>query len=397
MIVQYESPLDWIGYDKAAILNELASAKAAMLALEQIPYQRSWADELQKVQLKREVAGTSRIEGAEFTEKELDAAMRETPEQLETRSQKQAAAAVTTYRWIAQLPRDRMLDEALIFEVHRRLVTNCDDDHSAPGQLRVRDQNVTFGAPRHRGADGGDPCANAFYDFIENVRSTYREHDPLVQALAVHYHVAAMHPFLDGNGRTARALDSLMLQQTGLRDTLFIAMSNYYYEQKTGYLNALNETRAANHDLTPFLRFGLKGIESQCRRLFGEIRLQVIKALYLNTVTDLFGRLKSPRKRVISGRHVQLLRLLLEKEELTLDSLIKLTRHIFNVKNPYTALVRDLNSLIGIEAISAKRLPENEGFLISINLDWPTKITDTEFFRRAKAMPKGKVHGFLSN
>jgi hypothetical protein len=206
-----------------------------------------------------------------------------------------------------------------------------------------------------------------------------------------------MHPFLDGNGRTARALEALMLQQTGLRDTLFIAMSNYYYEQKTGYLNALNETRAANHDLTPFLRFGLKGIESQCRRLFGEIRLQVIKALYLNTVTDLFGRLKSPRKRVISGRHVQLLRLLLEKEELTLDSLIKLTRHIFNVKNPYTALVRDLNSLIGIEAISAKRLPENEGFLISINLDWPTKITDTEFFRRAKAMPKGKVHGFLSN
>ena len=46
-----------------------------MLALTQMPYQRSWADELQQIQLKREVAGTSRIEGAEFTEKELDAAM----------------------------------------------------------------------------------------------------------------------------------------------------------------------------------------------------------------------------------------------------------------------------------------------------------------------------------
>jgi len=103
MIVHYEIPRNWITYDRTAIFEELMTAKAGMLALTQIPYQRSWADELQKVQLKREVAGTSRIEGAEFTEKELDAAMRETPEQLETRSQKQAAAAVATYRWIAGL------------------------------------------------------------------------------------------------------------------------------------------------------------------------------------------------------------------------------------------------------------------------------------------------------
>ena len=38
-----------------------------------------------------------------------------------------------------------------------------------------------------------------------------------------------MHPFVDGNGRTARALEALMLQRAGLRDSSFIAMSNYYY------------------------------------------------------------------------------------------------------------------------------------------------------------------------
>ena len=69
MIARYEPPRHWIDYDQRAIFNELMAAKAAMLALTQIPYQRSWADELQKVQLKREVAGTSRIEGAEFTDK----------------------------------------------------------------------------------------------------------------------------------------------------------------------------------------------------------------------------------------------------------------------------------------------------------------------------------------
>lgn len=112
--------------------------------------------------------------------------------------------------------------------------------------------------------------------------TVFRGHDSLIQALALHYHFAAIHPFLDGNGRTARALEALMLQRTGLRDTLFIAMSNYYYyEHKVGYLNALHETGEAGHR-------------------------------------------------------------------------------------------------------------------ISIRLEWPTEITETEFFRQVKAMPKAKVHGFLS-
>jgi Fic family protein len=397
MIIRYEMPRNWIGYDPRAIMQELMKAKAAMLALTQIPYQRSWADELQRIQLKREVAGTSRIEGAEFTDRELDEAMRETPEQLETRSQKQAACAVAAYRWIAQLPGDRPVDEDLIREVHRRIVYGCDDDHCPPGQIRNRDQNVLFGAPRHRGAEGGEECVEAFSKLAEAARSHFREHDPLIQALALHYHFAAMHPFLDGNGRTARALEALMLQRTGLRDTLFIAMSNYYYEHKTGYLNALNEARAGGHDLTPFLKFGLKGIESQCHRLFAEIRLQVEKALYRNTVNELFAHLKSPRKRVMTERQVQLLNLLLARGDMRLFDLGEQSRHFYKVKNPHKTLIRDLNYLIRLQAINSQKLPDKPDFLISINLEWPTQITETEFFRRAKEMPKAKVHGFLSS
>jgi hypothetical protein len=80
-----------------SITNALAEAKASVLSLKTVPYQRRWVEALQQIELKREVAGTSRIEGAEFTERELEAAMRETPEQLLTRSQRQAHAAVQTY------------------------------------------------------------------------------------------------------------------------------------------------------------------------------------------------------------------------------------------------------------------------------------------------------------
>lgn len=402
MAIRYELPRNWIRYDVLSIINELLGAKAALLALTNIPYQRSWSDELQRIQLKREVAGTSRIEGAEFTERELDAAMSQTPGQLETRSQRQAAAAVATYRWIASLPRDLPVDGALIRETHRRIVLDCDDDHCAPGQLRGPDQNVTFGAPRHRGAEGGAQCAEAFPNLVEAVQTTFRGHDPLIQALALHYHLAAMHPFLDGNGRTARAVEALLLQRTGLRDTLFIAMSNYYYEEKTAYLTALNEVRAAGHDLTPFLKFALKGVESQCQRLFAEIRLQVAKALFRNTMTDLFGRLMSPRKRVMTERQVKILNLLLDAGELEIGDFLQLARPLYAVKNWRKAMNRDLEYLFDLGAIRYLSRERGEATLLfltrilAINLDWPTRITETEFFARAKQLPKGKVHGFLS-
>lgn len=397
MAILYELPRNWVAYNREAVLTPLTEAKAALLALTEIPYQRSWADELQSIQLKREVAGTSRIEGAEFTERELDAALQQTPAELETRSQKQAATAVATYRWIAKLPRDRKIDETLISEVHRRMVTGCDDDHCPPGRTRGRDQNVTFGTPRHRGVEGGPACDEAVRQLVLAAQTSFRKHDPLIQALALHYHFAAMHPFWDGNGRTARALEALMLQRVGLRDTLFIAMSNYYYEEKAAYLQALNDSRAGGHDLTPFLRFALHGVATQCRRLFGEIRLRVAKALYRNTMMDLFGRLQSPRKRVMSARHLQILNLLLDEGELPVRGLSKRVAPFYSLKNPGKALVRDLSYLLGLEAIVFERRGDPLEVFLKINLDWPTQITETEFFRRVKEMPKGKVYSFLSS
>ena len=41
-----------------------------------------------------------------------------------------------------------------------------------------------------------------------------------------------MHPFDDGNGRTARALEAFMLRQAGVNDMVMVSLSNYYYEHK---------------------------------------------------------------------------------------------------------------------------------------------------------------------
>ncbi|MBM3264711.1 MAG: Fic family protein [candidate division Zixibacteria bacterium] len=394
-MIPYILPENWMVYDPVAVSVPLASAKAAVLSLTTIPYQKSWFNDLQIVQLKREVAGTSRIEGAEFTEQELDAAMRESPGQLYTRSQRQAAAATKAYQWIARLPGDYPVDKKLIFELHRLLITDADDDHCPPGKLRSRDENVTFGTLRHRGVEGGPTCERAFDALCRAVKEEISDHDPLLQALAVHYHFAAMHPFLDGNGRTARALEAILLHRSGLRDIL-IAMSNYYYEEKSGYLSKLAEVRAKSHDLTAFLIFGLKGIEFQCRRVFDEIRKQVAKVLFRNLMYDLFNRLKTARKRVIAERQIKMLTLLLESDQ-TLESLLIRTAGMYgSLKNPVKAGLRDINGLILLKAVGFEKLPDN-GYRLFARLEWPAEITETEFFRRIKDMPKARTYAFLDD
>lgn len=395
-MIQYKLPQNWIYYDISAVVNGLIEAKAAVLSLTTIPYQRSWVDALQHIQLKREVAGTSKIEGADFTENELEAALKETLEQLLTRSQRQAHAAVKAYRWIAQLPDDKPINCDLICDVHRLIVTDADDDHCPPGEIRIRDQNVTFGTPIHRGVEGGEDCKNAFLKLCESVQKEFLEHDLLIQALALHYHFAAMHPFLDGNGRTARALEALMLQRAGLRDTMFIAMSNYYYDEKISYLKTLNQVGERNHDLTSFLIFGLKGITTQCQRLFQEIRRHVSKELFINVMYRLFNRLQTPKKRVIAERQIEVLKLLLEKEEIGLGELITQTKNIYepSLRTPRKALIRDLNHLIALGAITAEK-QEDDTYVIRINLEWPTTITETAFFEAVKNLPEAKTNPFL--
>lgn len=396
-VVHYEAPSQWLRYDPVGIVTELTLAKAMVLSLTSIPFQRAWSEKLQAIELKREIAGTSRIEGADFTDKELDEALGgKSPAGALTRSQRQARAAKYTYQWISALPTDRPIDAELIKEIHRHLVSGCDDDHCAPGKLRGAHQNVVFGRPRHRGIEGGDECERGFRRLICGVNQEFRRHDPLIQALALHYHLGAMHPFQDGNGRTARAVEALMLQRAQMKDALFIAMSNYYYDEKDGYLAALASVRAKDHDLTQFLKFGLQGIATQCQRLLSEIRSHVEKTLFRDIMAKMYGRLESTRKRTLARRELAILDKLLDRDVAVeyLEFYETLLREYKDLKTPIAAYVRDLNHLGSLGAISITKAEEK--YFIMARLTWATEITETEFYRRMNTLPQAKTRLVVS-
>ena len=381
----YTLPERWVFYETAAILDQLVEARTAAGVLNRLPYLQQWIAQVHEEQLRLEAAGTSRIEGAEFSDQEQEVALAsQVPPHVDlTRSQRQLRAADATYRWLRRQPTNRPVTPHFLLDIHRRMVTGCDDDHCEPGALRTTDWNVTFGTPRCRGAEGGNQCQAAFSGLCNAMAGEFRQHDRIVQALAAHYHIGAMHPFGDGNGRTSRALEAFMLRQAGVSNLVMVSLSNYYYEYKDDYLAALSESRQIGHDLTPFLRFALPAVSARCNAVAASIVDHNKRTLFRQFAQSLFGKLRSRRRRALAARQLHVLESLLDSPTLEIRNLIDRTIDEYNhLKYPDRAWVRDF---IHLREIGAITIPEKG--VITLNLDWPQELSESELLHRYENLP----------
>ncbi len=385
-VSRYALPQDWIRYDKAAVLDLLVKAKTEAGVLRQMPYLRQWIDEVHQEQLRLEASDTARIEGAEFSEREqMEAIVPEAEARTDlTRSQRQLRAAESTYRWLYSQPASRIVNSEFILEIHRRMVTGCDDDRCEPGVLRSADWNVTFGTPICRGVGGGDACRTAFDALCNAIGSEFQRHDRIIQAMATHYHIGAMHPFGDGNGRTSRALEAFMMRRADINDLVMVSLSNYYYAHKDEYLAAMFDARKLGHNLTPFLQFALPAVAQRCKTVAATILDNHKRMLFREFARSLFGRLRSPRRRVIAERQLKILDILLNAGTGPMK-VIDLTRqidvHYTNLKFSSRAQIRDIVGLLDLNAI------ELENGRIAVNLHWPQRFSESEVLERYENMP----------
>ena len=389
-VSRYQVPRQWLRYNVAAIATPLVEARTAAGVLNRMPYLHTWIEQIHEEQLRLEAVGTSRIEGAEFTQPEQDEALAAdiAPHTGLTHSQRQLRAAAETYRWLRTCPANRPITAEFVLDVHRRIVTGCDDDHCEPGAVRRPGFNVTFGSPVCRGAEGGAELSDAFDALMQAIATEFRTHDGIVQALAAHYHIGAMHPFADGNGRTARALEAFMMRKAQVNDMVMVGLSNYYYEHQEEYLAALYESRTRGHDLTPFLTFALHAVAERCNTIADEIVAHNKRTLYREFAHSLFGRLRSPRRRVLAERQLRIVDTLLDAGPLELpELLVQVREHYTSLKFPVRAMSRDLGGLLSLRAI------ELNGTMVAANLDWPQQFSESELLDLYENMPAAAYSG----
>ncbi len=86
------------------------------------------------------------------------------------------------------------------------------------------------------------------------------ELDPVLEAGITHYELVRIHPFVDGNGRTARVLASLVLLRRGFDTKRFFALDDFYNSDRPRYYEALKSVNQETLDLTGWLEYFCEGV-----------------------------------------------------------------------------------------------------------------------------------------
>lgn len=178
---------------------------------------------------------------------------------------------VNNYRGISRIReiRGQRLTMPALLELHRTLTADTLDDPTAEGRLQ-RDTDIRVGVY----SPDGDrvhqpPPASALPERLGTMLRFANGDDeadeafvhPVVRAIVLHFWLAYEHPFLDGNGRTARALFYWCMLRQGYWMFEFISISQWLLKAPVQYARAFLETETDGNDLTYFIVHHMRVIQ----------------------------------------------------------------------------------------------------------------------------------------
>ena len=95
------------------------------------------------------------------------------------------------------------------------------------------------------------------------------EYPPPIKAALAHLNLVAIHPFFDGNGRTARVLESLVMYASGFKAEELVSLETYYGQDNQAYYNSLSTALGPHYspprDVTPWVEYHVQAhaVQSQ--------------------------------------------------------------------------------------------------------------------------------------
>ncbi|KPA18362.1 filamentation induced by cAMP protein fic [Candidatus Magnetomorum sp. HK-1] len=253
------------------------------------------------------------------------------------------------------------LDVKFIKNIHRLITKNIKHEYNNPGAYR--NHIVKVGDKKHGGVYTPPKCLpdiqNLMKEYINWINSEgLLSFEPTIRAALAHYYLGLIHPFADGNGRTARIIEAVLLKLSGIK-YIPIMLSNFYYRNLDEYFITFSITRRSkDYDVTPFLKFVLTGCVDSLKDIKKKITFNIRKF----TLRDYYDFLKN--NRTISSRQNELLISLLEQNEqysFVLNELFNLSpfRLLYSNVSDRTAR-RDLKKLKTMNLLSVS---ENKYFL----------------------------------
>ncbi len=110
--------------------------------------------------------------------------------------------------------------------------------------------------------------------FNSTTNSLFTFIHPLLKGIIIHYLIAFMHPFVDGNGRTARALFYWYMLRRGYDILEYLSISNIIYRSKPTYEKTFVYAQQDGYDIGYFITYNIKVLEAAYQDLLDRVNAE---------------------------------------------------------------------------------------------------------------------------
>jgi len=271
------------------LLTKISAARETILNSPLIP---KWNVTLRQESIIHSAHSSTRIEGNKLSLKQVSELAWGREITATRRDKQEVLNYLDVLRNIKNLIKNNFITEKDILNIHRRVTKNTLDNSADSGVYRNRyvvvgnrfTGEVFFRPPQNQEVPG---LVKDLLGWINSEES--KELDPVIEAGIIHYEFVRIHPFVDGNGRTARVLAALILYLRGFDTNQFFCLDDYYDSDRSAYYKALQSVKPDTLDLTSWLEYFTEGVN-----------------ISIEAVKERIVRLSSKRLRKAKGRQIAL-------------------------------------------------------------------------------------------
>jgi Fic family protein len=272
-----------------------ARSKCRHLAL--TPLKPAVAARLHTLYLAKGAHATTAIEGNTLTEEQVQQAIEgdlELPRSQEY-LRREVVNIVAACNAIAARTSNEgfQLSVGLLKDLNRQVLDGLEvADHVVPGEFT----ETPIGVGRYRGVPPRDVefLTGLLVDWLngDDFPKSDDQRQQFVTALSkaviAHLYIAWIHPFGDGNGRTARLVEFGLLTATGIPSPAAHLLSNHYNQTRAVYYRRLDEASRSGGDVRPFMTYAVEGFVDQLQQQLNDVHEQVLSYAWENYAHEQF-------------------------------------------------------------------------------------------------------------
>jgi cell filamentation protein, protein adenylyltransferase len=346
----------------------LGEAQSKCVHIAGVPLRPAVARQLHMVYLAKGVLATTAIEGNTLTEAEV---IQHLEGKLKLPPSKEYLAKEIDNIIAAcdKIAADILIHDTAVISVEKLKYYNqlvldglALNESIAPGQIRT--YSVGVGSYRAAPAEDCQYLLQKLCSWLNEfqIPANNRISFGILKAIIAHLYLVWIHPFGDGNGRTARLIEFQILLEAGISTPAAHLLSNFYNQTRTEYYRQLDKTTKTKGNISDFIKYASHGFVDQLKEQLDIIRLQQWDIVWRNYVHEMFKDQTS--ESAVRQRHLALDLSSATDKSIRISEIPEISTRMAAAyaKKTRKTMVRDVNKLISMglmertkEGVRAKR------------------------------------------